>query len=156
MKGTREPAHHALALAHQDALGGTEALDPCGDDLVDYLRRVGPAVYAVGLGAVTLIGLDTAEAPPDQRVTTLVTVGDERIVPEKVEAGTGFFETRFVRREIAPEMAAITLAKPDKGLAFGGVHWQYLDDIANVPAAGREERCTRFTSSGSDMPACDF
>ncbi|MFM7136551.1 MAG: alpha-2-macroglobulin family protein, partial [Planctomycetota bacterium] len=68
-----------------------------------------------------------------------VTVGGERIVPEKAEAGTGFFETRFVRREITPEMASVTLTKPDKGLAFGGVHWQYLDDIANVPAAGREE-----------------
>jgi hypothetical protein len=68
-----------------------------------------------------------------------VTVGGERVQPEKVEAGTGFFEERFTRREIKPAMGAITVTKPDKGLAFGGVHWQYLDDIANVPAAGREE-----------------
>jgi hypothetical protein len=68
-----------------------------------------------------------------------VTVGGERVQPEKVEAGTGFFEERFTRREIKPAMGAITVTKPDKGLAFGGIHWQYLDDIANVPAAGREE-----------------
>ena len=48
------------------------------------------------------------------------------------EAGTGFFETRFVRREIRPGMATITLTKPEKGLAWGGVHWQYLDDIARI------------------------
>jgi hypothetical protein len=68
-----------------------------------------------------------------------VTVGGERVQPEKVEAGTGFFEERFTRREIKPAMGAITVTKPDKGLAFGGVHWQYLDDISSVPAAGREE-----------------
>jgi hypothetical protein len=87
-----------------------------------------------------------------------VTVGDETIVPEKVEAGTGFFETRFVRREITPTLAAISLTKPDKGVAFGGVHWQYLDDIAKVPAAGREELAIekqlfvkRFTKAGPEL-----
>jgi hypothetical protein len=68
-----------------------------------------------------------------------VEVGGERVEPAKVEAGTGFFEERFTRREIKPEMAAITVTKKDKGVAFGGIHWQYLDDISKVPAAGREE-----------------
>ena len=68
-----------------------------------------------------------------------VTVGGERTQPATVEAGTGFFEERFTRREIEPAMGQIVVAKKDKGVAFGGVHWQYLDDIANVPAAGREE-----------------
>ena len=87
-----------------------------------------------------------------------VTVGAETIVPEKVEAGTGFFETRFVRREITPALATVTLEKPDKGLAFGGVHWQYLDDIANVPAAGRAELAIEkrlfvktFTKAGPEL-----
>ncbi|MCE9632011.1 MAG: hypothetical protein K8S94_15020, partial [Planctomycetia bacterium] len=92
-----------------------------------------------------------------------VTVGDEAIAPEKVEAGTGFFETRFVRREIEPAMATVTMKKPDAGLAWGGVHWQYLDDIANVPAAGREELAIekklfvkRFTKAGPELvPAGD-
>ena len=92
-----------------------------------------------------------------------VTVGGEKITPEKVEAGTGFFETRFVRREITPAMATVALEKPDKGLAFGGVHWQYLDDIANVPAAGREELSVekklfvkKFTKAGPELvPAGD-
>jgi hypothetical protein len=91
------------------------------------------------------------------------TVGDEKIVPEKVEAGTGFFETRFVRREITPAMASVTLSKPDKGVAFGGVHWLYLDDISKVPAAGREELAIekklfvkQFTKAGPELvPAGD-
>jgi hypothetical protein len=36
-------------------------------------------------------------------------------------------------------MGNVTLSRKEKGLAFGGVHWQYLDDIANVPAVGRAE-----------------
>ena len=84
-----------------------------------------------------------------------VTVGGEAVKPEKVEAGTGFFEERFVRREILPAMGEVVMKKPDAGLAWGGVHWQYLDDIANVPAAGREELAIdkqlfvkRFTKAG--------
>ena len=74
-----------------------------------------------------------------------VTVGGDPVEPgengaSEAEAGTGFFETRYVRREITPAMAAVTFAKPaGGGLAFGGVHWQYLDAIDNVEAAGRTE-----------------
>jgi uncharacterized protein YfaS (alpha-2-macroglobulin family) len=68
-----------------------------------------------------------------------VTVGGAAVKPAATEAGTGFFEERFVRREIVPAMGEVVMTKPDAGLAWGGVHWQYLDDIARVPAAGREE-----------------
>ena len=74
-----------------------------------------------------------------------VTVGGELLKPgengaSKVEAGTGFFENRFVRKEVMPSMAEISFQKADGGgLAFGGVHWQYLDQIENVEASGRDE-----------------
>ena len=74
-----------------------------------------------------------------------VSVGTESLTPSEngatqAEAGTGFFETRFVRREITASMAEVTFQKPaGGGLAFGGVHWQYLDAIENVEASGRNE-----------------
>jgi hypothetical protein len=105
-----------------------------------------------------LLGRGTNLLASKELVT--VTVGGEKIVPEKVEAGTGFFETRFVRREITPGMATITMKKPDAGVSFGGVHWLYLDDIANVPAAGREELAItknlfvkKFTKAGPELVA---
>ena len=60
-------------------------------------------------------------------------------------------------------MAAVTMNKPDRGLAFGGVHWLYLDDIANVTAVGREELAIekklfvkKFTKAGPELvPAGD-
>jgi hypothetical protein len=92
------------------------------------------------------------------REAVTVTIGDETIQPRKTEAGTGFFEERFVRREITPRLAKVTLRTPDAGIAWGGVHWQYLDDIANVPAAGREELAIekrlfvkRFTKAGPQL-----
>jgi hypothetical protein len=122
-------------------------------------RWPGNRATADAVGALLGRGGDLLAA--QQPVT--VTLGGERVQPEKIEAGTGFFETRLVRREITPAMAAVTLEKPEAGLAWGGVHWQYLDDIANVPAVGREELAVekklfvkRFTKAGPELvPAKD-
>jgi uncharacterized protein YfaS (alpha-2-macroglobulin family) len=66
-----------------------------------------------------------------------VALNGKAIVPKKVEAGTGFYETNFVRDEIKPSMGNITVKKVDEGVSWGSVHWQYLEDIANItPATG--------------------
>ena len=115
-------------------------------------RWPGSMATADAVGA--LLGRGTDLLGSSELVT--VTVGGEAVTPAKVEAGTGFFEERFVRREIVPAMGEVVMKKPDAGLAWGGVHWQYLDDIANVPAAGREELAIdkqlfvkRFTKAGA-------
>ena len=61
-----------------------------------------------------------------------VSLGGEAIRPDKVEAGTGFFEARFAGSAIRPELATISLSKSDAGVAWGSVHWQYLEEIAKV------------------------
>lgn len=61
-----------------------------------------------------------------------VTLGDLKIEPKKVEAGTGFYEQRFPAAEVKPAMAAVTVKKTDEGVAWGSVHWQYLEDMAKV------------------------
>jgi len=78
------------------------------------------------------------------RELVAIDIGGKTVQPGKEgtgrpEPGTGFTEARFVRREIVPAMASVTLTKSDAGPAWGGIHWQYLDDIANVPALGRDE-----------------
>ena len=78
------------------------------------------------------------------RALVAIDIGGETVGPGtegsgRPEPGTGFIEARFVRREIVPAMASVTLTKTDAGPAWGGIHWQYLDDIANVPAIGRSE-----------------
>ena len=61
-----------------------------------------------------------------------VKLGSLEIKPEKIEAGTGFYEQKFVRGEIKPEMGKIELAKSDDGIAWGSVHWQYLEDVSKI------------------------
>jgi hypothetical protein len=63
-----------------------------------------------------------------------VTLGDLPIKPETAEAGTGFYEQRFVRAEVKPEFGQVTVKKTDPGVAWGSLHWQYLEDMAKVPA----------------------
>jgi len=61
-----------------------------------------------------------------------VTLGGVTVKPEKVEAGTGFYEQRYDGEEVKPEFGEITMKKVDKGIAWGGAHWQYLEDISKV------------------------
>ncbi len=63
-----------------------------------------------------------------------VSLGGNRIEPDRVEAGTGFYERRFAASEIAAAMAEVQVKKVDKGVGWGGVHWQYLEDIGKVTA----------------------
>lgn len=61
-----------------------------------------------------------------------VSLGGAWIEPANVEAGTGFYEERFVRDEIEPAMGEITVKKVDDGVSWGSVHWQYLEDMSKV------------------------
>ncbi len=53
----------------------------------------------------------------------------------KIEAGTGYFKTTWNTAEIKPEMAEITLEKNSKGAAFGGLYWQYFEDLDKITSA---------------------
>jgi hypothetical protein len=73
-----------------------------------------------------------------------VALGGQTIKPEKVEAGTGFYEHKFVRSEIKPAMGQITVKKVDDGVSWGSVHWQYLEDMSKVtPHEGTPLKLTK-------------
>ena len=143
--------------AFDEVAGDAEAVEALKVWLLSQKRTSrwpGSRATADAVGALLGRGVDLLGS----KELVQVRVGDETISPADAEAGTGFFETRFVRREITPALARITLTKPDAGLAFGGIHWQYLDDIAHVPAAGREELAIekqlfvkRHTKSGPEL-----
>ena len=75
-------------------------------------------------------------------ITEMVTikVGNQQINPSeienvKVEAGTGYFKTSWNTEEIKPEMATITINKKEKGIAWGGLYWQYFEDLDKITSA---------------------
>jgi hypothetical protein len=70
--------------------------------------------------------------PLESTALVEITLANQAIKPEKVEAGTGFYEKRFVGSDIKPEMAKVTMKKVDEGVAWGSVTWQYMEDVSKV------------------------
>jgi uncharacterized protein YfaS (alpha-2-macroglobulin family)/predicted DCC family thiol-disulfide oxidoreductase YuxK len=69
-----------------------------------------------------------------------VTLGDMKVNPKamddvKVEAGTGYFKTSWNKEAITPEMGKVTVKKNDKGVAWGGLYWQYFEQLDKITPA---------------------
>ena len=91
-----------------------------------------------------------------------ISLGGEAIPAMGAEAGTGFYEQRFVDAEIKPSQGEIKLTKIDDGVAWGSVHWQYLEDMSKVtPHEGTPLKLTkqlyvkRNTDEGKKLVAVD-
>jgi hypothetical protein len=91
-------------------------------------KATADAVYSLLLRGTDVLASDKLVA---------IRLGGEAIKPEATEAGTGFFEQRFVGGEIKPELGKVNVKKVDQGVAWGNVTWQYLEDMSKVtPYAG--------------------
>jgi hypothetical protein len=99
-------------------------------------KATADAVYALLLRGKDILASDALVE---------VTVGGVNVTPGKTqirhskseignqpEAGTGFYEKRFSASEIKPKFGEITVKKLDEGVAWGSVHWQYLEDMSKV------------------------
>ncbi len=69
-----------------------------------------------------------------------VKVGDKEINPTKlenvkIEAGTGYFKTSWNGTEITPKMSEVTITKKGNGIAWGGLYWQYFEDLDKITSA---------------------
>jgi hypothetical protein len=61
-----------------------------------------------------------------------IKLGDMKIVPEKVEAGTGYFKKSWTAKEIKPEMGRVTITKQQDGASWGALYWQYFEDLDKI------------------------
>mgnify|MGYP000283029981 CR=1 FL=1 len=75
-------------------------------------------------------------------VTEMVDIqlGNQKINPSemknvKVEAGTGYFKTSWNKTDIKKEMAGVTITKKGNGIAWGGLYWQYFEDLDKITSA---------------------
>ena len=69
-----------------------------------------------------------------------INLGDIKIEPSKmkdvaIEAGTGYFKTSWNNQEITPKMADVTITKKGNGIAWGGMYWQYFEDLDKITSA---------------------
>ena len=117
--------------AFDEVMGDAQAVEDCRVWLLKQkqtqdwktTKATADAVYALLLRGADVLASDAL---------VQVALGGQWIVPEQVEAGTGFYEERFVRGEINPSMGQITVKKIDAGVSWGAVHWQYLEDMSKV------------------------
>ncbi|MGB5819247.1 MAG: MG2 domain-containing protein [Saonia sp.] len=89
------------------------------------------AVYALLLQGSNWLSITNAVA---------VLVGGEEIAPSKlehtkVEAGTGYYKTSWNANEIKSKMGEITISKKGEGIAWGGLYWQYFEDLDKISSA---------------------
>ncbi len=94
-------------------------------------KATSEAVYALLLQGTNWVAIDDNVA---------VTLGDKKINVStlkdvKKEAGTGYFKTSWKREELKAEMGEVTLSKKDKGIAWGGLYWQYFEDLDRITSA---------------------
>jgi uncharacterized protein YfaS (alpha-2-macroglobulin family) len=99
-------------------------------------KATADAVYALLLRGKDLLASDSLVE---------VKLGDQDITPNpqpiknqkskienSPEPGTGFYERRFAPAEIKPKLGDISVRKTDAGVAWGSIHWQYLEDMSKV------------------------
>jgi hypothetical protein len=117
--------------AFDEVMGDAQAVEDCRVWLLKQkqtqdwktTKATADAVYGLLLRGVDMLASDEV---------VQVALGGVWIEPEQIEAGTGFYEERFVRNEITPEMGHITVKKVDEGVSWGSVHWQYLEDMTKI------------------------
>ncbi len=64
-----------------------------------------------------------------------VKVGNKMIVPTQTQAGSGYFKTSWNGNNLNPEQAIVTLTKKDEGIAWGGLYWQYFENLDKITFA---------------------
>ena len=115
-------------------------------------KATADAVYALLLRGADLLSSDAlVQVSLDGRSITpsLAPVRESRDEGKSysrppVEPGTGFYEVRFASSEIKPQLGEVTVKKTDQGVAWGSVHWQYLEDMSKViPYEGTPLKLTK-------------
>ena len=86
-------------------------------------KSTADAIYSLILRGCNLLASD--------KIVT-ISLDNKEVKPEKVEAGTGYYQKIYSGAEVKPQMGNIQLKKEDKGVAWGAVHWQYIEDMSKV------------------------
>ncbi|WP_321307224.1 MG2 domain-containing protein [Marinifilum fragile] len=75
---------------------------------------------------------------------TQITIGDKNLSSDKLEkvqkeAGTGYFKLNWKKEEIDSSMAKVKVSNQGKITGFGGVYWQYFEDLDKISDSDQGE-----------------
>ncbi len=51
---------------------------------------------------------------------------------QTAEAGTGYYKAQWTADEITADMATVRVQNPNKGVAWGGLYWQYFEQLDKI------------------------
>lgn len=69
--------------------------------------------------------------------TVSLTLGTKAVPTDGIEAVTGYVKHTYPAEALQPDMGKVSVSfKGDAGMAWGGIYWQYFQDIDQVSAAG--------------------
>jgi len=70
----------------------------------------------------------------------------------KAEAGTGYFKVSWHGKEILPEMGNVTVRNNNNVVAWGGLYWQYFENLDKITSAETPLKLTKklFVEKPSD------
>jgi hypothetical protein len=147
-----EVAHDAAAvedckvwLLKQKQTQDWKTTKATADAVYALLLRGRELLSSDALVEVTLGGKSVTPSLPDRHQSTgggslSPSDGERAGIRAKtpaIEPGTAFYEVRFAALDIKPKLGEITVKKIDQGVAWGSVHWQYLEDMTKIaPYAG--------------------
>ncbi|WP_276372685.1 carboxypeptidase-like regulatory domain-containing protein [Chryseolinea sp. H1M3-3] len=95
------------------------------------------AIYALLMNGTNWLTLDDAVD---------VTVGKQHVladVKQNPEVATGYFKTSWQGETITPDMATVTFTKKGEGVAWGGLYWQYFEDLDKITPAETPLKLTK-------------
>ena len=116
-------------------------------------KQTTEAVYALLLRGTDWLSVEK---------TVDVKIGNQTINPAtmpevKIEAGTGYFKKTWQGKEITADMASVQIHKKGDGIAWGGLYWQYFEDLDKITFAktplqmSKELFVRRFTDTGEQL-----
>lgn len=86
-------------------------------------KATSDAIYSLLLRNGDWLTIDT---------TITLKLGSIEIKPDQTQTGIPFIEKEFNPLSIQPEMGKIVISKSNSGIIWGGIHWQYLQNMDHI------------------------
>lgn len=92
----------------------------------------------------------------DSKNSIQVQVAGVKVVPDKVESGSGYFKQNLPKENINKQFSNITVQSDNSGFAYGAIYWQYFENNDKVTASGSGLQITKrlfkvvYTAKGTE------
>ena len=120
-----------LIEAYDEVLGDADSVEECKIWLLKQKQTQAWKTTKSTADAVYALLLRGSDQLTSTKLVS-VKIGGNQIQPDQVEAGTGFFQEKFTGGDINSDQKTIEVAKSDDGIAWGSVHWRYLEDVSKI------------------------